>query len=90
MPRGDEISCSGDANNVDPALVQVGVPDNTPSISIKKYVKTLNALGDTQTAPVSVARGEAFNYYYQLQNTGSVAATGVVVKDTLPSYLTFS
>jgi uncharacterized repeat protein (TIGR01451 family) len=62
----------------------------TPVVSIKKYVKTLNAAGDTQTAPVSIARGEAFNYYYQLQNTGSVAATGVVVKDTLPSYLTYS
>ncbi len=63
---------------------------STPFVSIKKYVKTLNAAGDTQTAPVSVARGEVFNYYYQLQNTGSVAATGVIVKDTLPSYLTFS
>ena len=63
---------------------------STPYLSIKKYVKTLNAAGDTQTAPVSIARGEAFNYYYQLQNTGSVAATGVVVKDTLPSYLTYS
>ncbi len=50
----------------------------------------LGAVGDTQSAPISIARGEAFNYYYQIQNTGSVAATGVVVKDTLPSYLTYS
>ena len=68
----------------------VKVKSPAPYVSIKKYVKTLNAAGDTQTAPVSIARGEAFNYYYQLQNTGSVAATGVVVKDTLPSYLTYS
>ena len=63
---------------------------STPSLSIKKYVKTLGAAGDTQSAPISVALGETFNYYYQLQNTGSVAATGVIVKDTLPAYLTFT
>ena len=62
----------------------------TPVVSIKKYAKEISTSGDTQTAPIAVARGEAFNYYYQLQNTGSVAATGVVVKDTLPVYLTFS
>jgi uncharacterized repeat protein (TIGR01451 family) len=37
-----------------------------------------------------VARGEAFNYYYQLQNTGSVESVSVTVRDTLPSYLTYS
>lgn len=75
------VACT--ANYITPGV-------GTPNLIIKKYVKTLNAAGDTQTAPVSVALGEAFNYYYQLQNIGSVAATGVVVKDTLPAYLTFS
>ena len=61
----------------------------TPVVSIKKYAKEISAIGDTQTTPIAIARGEVFNYYYQLQNTGSVAATGVVVKDTLPAYLTY-
>lgn len=60
-----------------------------PSIVIKKYAKNI-ANGDTQTAPISIAPGETFNYYYVLENTGSTVATGVVVKDTLPSYLTFT
>ena len=61
----------------------------SPVVSIKKYAKDI-ATGDTQTAPISIARGEVFNYYYQLQNTGSIAATGVVVKDTFPQHLTFT
>ncbi len=68
----------------------VKVRKPAPDISIKKYAKEISASGDTQTAPIAVARGEYFNYYYQLQNTGSIAATYVVVKDTLPAYLTFS
>ncbi len=70
----------------DPATVII----RGPYVSIKKYAKEISASGDTQTAPIAVARGEYFNYYYQLQNTGSVAATYVVVKDTLPTYLTFT
>ena len=78
-------------DNTDPAVIVIAPPGvGTPNLSIKKYAKEISAVGDTQTAPISIARGEAFNYYYQLLNTGSIAATGVVVKDTLPSYLPFS
>ena len=82
-------SCNN-ATSVACSATYTVVANNTPFVSIKKYVKTLGAAGDTQTAPISVALGESFSYYYQLQNTGSVAATGVIVKDTLPAYLTFT
>lgn len=68
-------------------------PVNTPapSLKIKKYAKSI-ALGDTQSAPISIGRGETFNYYYTLENTSSAtaAATSVVVKDTFPDSLTFA
>ncbi len=92
MTVGNTIKYTWSCNNTTSVACAASFTPAIPApyVSIKKYVKTLDATGDTQTAPVSIARGEVFNYYYQLQNTGSVAATGVVVKDTLPSYLTFS
>lgn len=74
---GNSVNCS--ANYSTPAA----------SLTIKKYAKDLGT-GDTQTAPISVATGETFNYYYVLENPSSVEATKVVVKDTFPQYLTFA
>lgn len=73
--------------NYDPACIIITTP--TTNVSIKKYAKSI-ATGDTESAPISIAQGETFSYFYQIQNTGAVAATGVVVKDTLPPYLTFT
>lgn len=64
-------------------------PPTTPSLTIHKYAKTLDAAGDTQTAPVSIALGESFSYFYVLENASTTAATEVVVKDTLPEYLSW-
>ena len=64
---------------------------NTPSLKIKKYAKSIVA-GDTQSAPISIGRGETFNYFYTIENDSSAtaAATSVVVKDTFPDALTFT
>lgn len=64
-------------------------PVATPDLRIKKYVKDIS-IGDTQTAPLAITLGEKFSYYYVLENSGSAAATNVMIKDTLPQYLTFS
>jgi len=92
MPVGNESVCDRDPKNTDPAVIVLPTnpPVLFPYVSIHKYAKTIDTTGDSQTAPVSIALGEKFNYYYQLSNTGSAAATSVVVKDTLPAYLTFS
>ncbi len=69
----------------------MNTPPATPSLKIKKYVKSI-ATGDSQTSPVSVSRGETFNYLYTLENDSSATAPArdVVVKDTLPDNLTFA
>ena len=67
----------------DPSVVEVDEKD----LEIKKYVKTINNVGDSQDAPVSVALGETFNYYYQFENLNSVAIKNVEIKDTFPEYL---
>ncbi len=65
-------------------------PPPTAQVSIKKYAKEITAQGDTQTSPIAIQPGENYNYYYQIQNTGAIAATDVMVKDTLPQYLNFT
>lgn len=55
------------ADTCDPVTCQ---PKEKPkTLSIKKYVKTIDTKGDSQDTPVTVAHGETFNYYYQFENT---------------------
>ncbi len=56
-----------------------------PFLSIKKYAGTLD--GQTATGALPVVPGASFTYRYDVSNTGTVAATGVVVTDTLPQYI---
>lgn len=95
-PNGENIDCTTPPpppptectpeNNPhkDPACIIV---KNQADLVIKKYVKTIDTTGDSQSAPINVTPGETFNYYYQFYNTGSVAIKNVVIKDTLPEYL---
>ncbi len=85
-PENYTWSCNAGGNSVN-CSANYSTP--TASLTIKKYVKDLGT-GDTQTAPISVATGETFYYYYVLENPSSVEATKVVVKDTFPQYLTFA
>lgn len=104
---GDGVIDSPDGESCDPADASktgwgtagcsascqpVNTPSsNIPSLKLKKYAKSI-ATGDSQTVPVSIARGETFNYYYTLENDGAATASAkdVVVKDTLPDSLTFA
>lgn len=85
-PENYTWSCNAGGNSVN-CSANYSTP--TASLTIKKYAKDLGT-GDTQTAPISVATGETFNYYYVLENPSSIEATKVVVKDTFPQYLTFA
>jgi uncharacterized repeat protein (TIGR01451 family) len=79
----------GTDSNTCTASYTATTPPGSPSLTIKKYVKDI-ATGDTQTAPLAVAPGETFNYYYTLENTSTTAAKNVVVKDTFPMDLVFA
>ena len=75
------------------ACTKTIIPSASPLLSevvIKKYAKEITAIGDSQTVPVKLAPGEVFNYYYQVQNISANPALDVMVKDTLPPYLTFT
>ena len=61
-------------------------PPTSSSVSIKKYAGTLD--GQTATGALQVVPGSSFSYRYDVSNTGAVAATGVVVTDTFPQYIT--
>lgn len=63
---------------------------NNPNIEIKKYVKNIDNVGDSQSEPVKVAKGESFNYYYVFENTENFAVNNVTLQDVFPSYLTFN
>lgn len=77
-PSGKDVSCTPKTN-----------PQN-PTIEIKKYVKNINNVGDSQDAPVTVAKGETFNYYYVFENKESFAINNVAFVDTFPAHLTFA
>jgi uncharacterized repeat protein (TIGR01451 family) len=79
----------GTDSNTCTASYTTTTPPGSPSLTIKKYVKDI-ATGDTQAAPLTVAPGETFNYYYTLENTSTTAAKNVVVKDTFPMDLVFA
>lgn len=85
-PENYTWSCNAGGNSVN-CSANYSTP--TAFLTIKKYAKDLGT-GDTQTAPITVATGETFNYYYVLENPSTVVATSVVVKDTLPQYLSFA
>ena len=72
--------------NYDPACVVT--PPSASYVSIKKYAGTLD--GQDATGALSVVPGGSFNYRYDVSNTGTVAATGVVVTDTLPQYVSIN
>jgi uncharacterized repeat protein (TIGR01451 family) len=55
-----------------------------PDIRIHKYAKYRDSRGDTQTGAIIVTPGEAYSYYYEVSNSGSQSATGVIVEDTFP------
>lgn len=59
---------------------------NVPILSIKKYANTAD--GQVVGDALSLVAGSSFNYRYDVTNSGNVAATGVVVTDTLPQYTT--
>lgn len=77
-PSGKDVSCTPKTN-----------PQN-PTLEIKKYVKNINNVGDSQDAPVTVAKGETFNYYYVFENKESFAINNVAFVDTFPAHLTFA
>lgn len=65
-------------------------PTTPTDITIKKYAKTITTTGDSETAPVQIALGETFNYYYVFENTNTTAINNVVIKDTFPEYLSYT
>lgn len=65
-------------------------PTTPVDLIIKKYVKTISTTGDSETAPVQVALGETFNYYYQFENTTASGIANVMIKDTFPEYLSYT
>lgn len=77
-PSGKDVSCTPKTT-----------PQN-PTIEIKKYVKNINNVGDSQDTAVTVAKGETFNYYYVFENKESFAINNVAFVDTFPAHLTFA
>lgn len=85
--------CTVNGNITSPACtktVTVNPPPVYPDLAIKKYAKYLDSRGDTQNAPVQLEPGEAFNYYYTVENSGAAAAIDVIVKDTFPEYISWN
>ena len=58
----------------------------SPILSIKKFAN--NADGQTISDALPLTPGASFTYRYVVSNSGTVAATGVVVTDTFPQYVT--
>lgn len=83
-------SCIGNGTQNCSANYTPGAPTPSPDLSIKKYAKYLDNRGDTQTTPIRLQQGEAFSYYYTIENTGAIAATEVIVKDTFPEYISWN
>jgi uncharacterized repeat protein (TIGR01451 family) len=57
----------------------------TPSVSIRKFAGSLDS--QTLTGAYQTTPGSSFDYSVVVTNTGTVAATGVVVTDTFPQYI---
>lgn len=81
-----DINYDPTTGKCDPATVTPVLP----TITIKKYAKVISDTGDSQTAPISIARGETFNYYYVLENISDTGAQNVMIKDTFPENLSFT
>lgn len=81
-----DVNYNPDTKSCDPSTVTVG----GPSVTIKKYAKEITVVGDSQTAPVQLAAGEAFNYYYVFKNTSNTPAKNVIVKDTFPENINWN
>lgn len=77
-PSGKDVSCTPKTTT------------QNPTLEIKKYVKNINNVGDSQDAPVTVAKGETFNYYYVFENKESFVINNVAFVDTFPAHLTFA
>jgi uncharacterized repeat protein (TIGR01451 family) len=87
-PPPPPVDCSSPdvGPNKDPACVVT--PPGAPYVTIKKYAGTLDS--QDATGALAVVPGTSFNYRYDVSNTGTVAATGVVVTDTLPHYVSIN
>ena len=97
-PNGEDVcknqppvppqNCTPESNpQKDPACI---TPTKKVDLAIKKYAKTMDAAGDSDTTPVSIAPGEAFNYYYVFENTNSTPINNVTIADTFPQHINWS
>jgi len=71
-------------------LIEVLAPDGAPMFAnqvTKAWVSPV--LQITKSGPDTAILGSDFSYTIDVKNTGDVAATAVIVRDTLPSGLTY-
>ena len=83
-PPPPDCSPISGSPNYDPACVVLTHPKST--VSIKKYANTQD--GQIVSDALSLAQGSSFNYRYDVTSSGTTAASGVVVTDTFPQYVT--
>lgn len=73
---------------VNTATVRSAEPDRTPAdntASVSTAVQAETDLAITKTGPTVIEQGTPFDYHLTVTNNGPSAATGVTVRDTLPS-----
>ncbi len=83
--RADQV-----AEKSDPATVYLNVqPPSTYDLSISKTVRNITAGQSSYSESVNAVNNDRLSFQIQIQNTGNAVLNNVIVRDALPSYISY-